>query len=538
LRRTLSIRPAFVAIAVLAPAAALAGLILLPASAGAQAEIPLTRAERTGFEETTRYDEVIEILRRAADADSRMHYTTFGYTMEGRALPLLVVGDVRDASPEAVHQSGKLRVYLQGNIHGGEVPGKEALLILVRELATGAHAGWADDLVLLVGPIYNADGNEAIRLTNRPRQHGPIGGMGTRPNAQGYDLNRDHMKLDSPEGRSVTRFMTAYDPHVSVDLHTTNGTRHAYHLTYSPPLHPATPAAIDAFLRDEWLPAVTERIRARDGWEFYHYGNVMGAPDGDDRAWVTFDHRPRFGTNYGGVRNRFSILSEAYAYLTLEERVRATYRFVEEVLDFAAARSERIAAIVAAEDARPLVGERIPVRAAPLASTEPVEILMGEVAEERHPLTGAVLLRRLDVVRPERMREFIAFEGTAYARVPAAYLLPPELADVADRLDAHGVRTRTLETERRVDAEAFMIDSTSVAEQEFQGRNERTVWGSWTAGQRTLPAGTIVVPMDQPLARLAVLLLEPRADDGFLNWALLDDFLTGEYPILRSDGMP
>ena len=144
------------------------------------------------------------------------------------------MGDVEDASPESVRASGKTVVYLQGNIHGGEVCGKEALQMLLRDLLAGQHREWRESMVLLIAPIYNADGNERVSLTNRGRQHGPIEGMGQRPNAQGYDLNRDHMKLDSPEARSVARLFSEYDPQVAIDLHTTNGTRHAYHITYSP----------------------------------------------------------------------------------------------------------------------------------------------------------------------------------------------------------------------------------------------------------------------------------------------------------------
>lgn len=155
---------------------------LLHAQAPQDGGLLLTRAERTDFQETTRYAEVMELAQRLAELSPDIHLTTMGYTIEGRALPLLVVG-APDASPESVRATGKTRVYLQGNIHGGEVPGKEALLILLRRLAAGEYASWTDSLVLLVAPIFNADGNERVRLDNRPRQKGPIGGMGQRPNA-------------------------------------------------------------------------------------------------------------------------------------------------------------------------------------------------------------------------------------------------------------------------------------------------------------------------------------------------------------------
>ena len=146
--------------------------------------------------------------------------------------------------------------------------------MLLREIVAGRHGALLDSLVLLIAPIYNADGNERIDPSNRPRQHGPVGGMGVRPNAQGLDLNRDHTKLESPEARGLARMLTEYDPHVVIDLHTTNGTYHGYHLTYAPPLHPNTPAEIDRMLRREWLPAVTRRRGGRTGWLLYYYGNV------------------------------------------------------------------------------------------------------------------------------------------------------------------------------------------------------------------------------------------------------------------------
>jgi hypothetical protein len=501
-----------------------------------------TRAERSGFRETSSYADVVAFMERAAAADSRLHFTTFGYTFEGRALPLVVVGDLPDADPGTVRASGKTVVYLQGNIHAGEVCGKEALQILLRDLVEGRHPEWLESTVLLVAPIYNADGNERVALTNRGRQNGPIGGMGQRANAQGYDLNRDHMKLDSPEARSLARLFTEYDPHVALDLHTTNGTRHAYHITYAPPLHPNTPADIDRLLREELLTHLTDEIREKHGWEYYYYGNAFAPLGSDGRGWYTFDHRPRFNSNYIGLRNRFALLSEAYSYASFEERVLATLYFVEETLDYVHEHGAEIRAIAAAEDSRSLIGDSLALRVTRARSEQPADILMGEVEEGRHPLTGRPLLQRREGRRNESMYEYGTFAPDEWETVPAGYLIPAELDEIIIRLQAHGIRMEPRAVAPgSVEAEAFQIDSLTTAERVFQGHNEQTLFGRYEPREVSVSEGAWWVPADQPLGRLVFMLLEPRSDDGFAAWGFLADHIEagGTYPIVRfREGTP
>jgi zinc carboxypeptidase len=497
-----------------------------------------TRPERTDYRETSSYADVMEFVRRAsAMAPRLLHPTTFGYTMEGRALPLIVVGRVRDASPAAVRASGRIRVFMQANIHAGEVEGKEAMQVLLRTLARGEHAAWLDSLVLLVAPIYNADGNERVKLTNRPLQNGPVGGMGQRANAQGLDLNRDHMKLESPEARSLVALFTAYDPQVVIDLHTTDGSFHGYHLTYAPPLHPNTDSAIVRLLRGDWLPAVTRAIKRRDGWDFYYYGDFPGPREqGLERGWYSFDAGPRFNNNYVGLRNRIAILSEAYSYATFEERIRATYRFVEEILSYAHGHAATVRRVVAAADSADVTGRALSLREN-FQRTDSVAILVGGVAEDRHPYTGERMLRRLEVRRPERMPEFQTFRPTETSVAPAFYYVPATLPKVIALLEAHGVRIARLARAETRTVERFAIDSQATAANEFQGHRERTLYGRWESVEVTLPESTVVVAVHQPLGRLAFTLLEPRSDDGVVDWNVADDVLADakSYPIFRGN---
>jgi hypothetical protein len=497
-----------------------------------------TKPEATNFEQTSRFEDVVSFLNELAKAAPKtIKLKTFGATTENRALPLVVVG-ASDPTPEAVRRTGKLRVYIQGNIHGGEVEGKESAQMLLRDLAAGEHQDWLKHMVLLVAPIYNADGNERFSLTNRGRQHGPIGGQGQRPNAQGLDLNRDHMKLDSPEARAVVKLMNDYDPHVSMDLHTTNGTRHAYYLTYSPPLNPATDPTITSLLRNTWFPAITQSIRTKYGWDYYYYGNVEGARGaGGERAWRSFDHRPRFNNNYIGLRNRFALLSEAFAYATFKDRITATSRFVEENLDFIAKNASRIRRIVADADRRAVIGQRLGLRARMVKGPEMVEVLMGEVTQEKHPADGHIMELRKDVKIPEKMADYGTFEATETERVPTAYLIPLGHKEAVDLLVAHGILVERFAGKPTIEVEEFQIETNTQPANAFQNHRERALTGKWIPAKRTLPEGTLIVRMNQPLARLAFYLLEPRSDDGLVNWNFLDAALGPEvkvYPILRS----
>ena len=250
-------------------------------------------------------------------------------------------------------------------------------------------------------------------------------------------------------------------------------------------------------------------------------------------CWYTFDHRPRFNNNYTGLRNRFAILSEAYAYATFEERILATFYFVEEILEFAYQNAGTIRAITRRVDAESVVGQALAVRAQHARSSEPVEILMGEVEEVKHPYSGTRFRNRLEVKRSEQMYEYGHFEPTETATAPRAYLVPPDLSTTIDRLDAHGIRYTPLEADTTLLVERFRLDSTQVAAREYQGHHAQTLFGVYEKTNLTLPAGTLVVSVEQPLGRLAFSLLEPRSDDGLAAWGLIETAEAEVYPILR-----
>ncbi len=515
----------------------------------AQSNGPRTRGELTNYEETSRYSEVVAFVDDLGRGSSILHVESFGETVEGRSLPLMVLADPPIAQPRDFFSSGKPAVFVMANIHGGEVEGKEASLQLARRIVGGDLRPLLDDIVVLIAPIYNADGNEKFDLDNRSRQNGPIGGVGTRANAMGLDLNRDYMKMESPEARALIGLFNRWDPHVIVDLHTTNGSYHGYHLTYSPPLTPNADPRLINYERQELLPAVTEALEGRHDVRAYYYGNFSRPPGSTgevgpgNRVWQTFDNRPRFGNSYAGLRNRIAILSEAYSYVDFAGRVRATAAFVEEILRYAAGHADEIVELTRSLDEsvvrRGMTADSagMGVRFEP-AMSGPVSILIGEVEPRTNPRSGremtAVILDRFT---SESMIEYGTFRPTRSAPVPRAYLFRPDpaLDVVTERLIAHGLTVEEAVEGFSVQVDAFRVGNVERASREFEGHLTVRIDGETVVEQAEFPAGTIIVRTAQPLAALAFYLLEPESDDGLVNWNFLDDYLEvgATYPIYK-----
>jgi hypothetical protein len=529
-----------------------------PAAAALRDEAgPRTRAERTAYRETSHHADVLQFLDSLRALGAPLELGVLGSSSEGRAIPAVIAARPLVRTPEEARATGRPIVYVQGNIHGGEVEGKEALQMLLRDLLLDPRPNALDSIVLIAVPIYNPDGNERFgpQARNRAEQHGPEQ-VGLRPNGQGLDLNRDYMKAVAPETRASLEAFNRWDPDVLVDLHATNGSYHGYALTYSPSLSPAAGEAA-RFTREALLPELRRRMRERHGYETFDYGNFSrqyGAdvtPDTTREGWFTFDHRPRFGTNYYGLRGRVSILSEAYSHDPFERRVASTYAFVREILSLAA---ERAAALERLRGVAPLdaLQGRLPLRAELTRTPAVGEVVMELLAADPDstPAEPGVRrgIRRTGEYRTLRIPVHDRFDATLTRTAPAAYAIPAGDTAVVRLLHEHGVRVERIATASSLPVQVFSIGRVDRAERAFQGYHEVLLEGRWTDARRTLPAGSFLVPMDQRLAVVAAYLLEPESADGIAAWSvpaadaparrfLRQEPATGaEWPVLRVGG--
>lgn len=516
------------------------------------ASYPRTRPELTHYRETSHYSDVRSFLDSLRKLRAPIVLGSIGKTSEGREIPYVIASRPLVSTPSAAKQLGRPVVYVQGNIHAGEVEGKDALLALVRDLTFSSKPNALDSIVLIVVPIYNADGNErfAPQSVNRTEQNGPEM-VGIRANAQNLDLNRDYVKAEAPETRASLAMFNMWDPDVFMDLHTTDGSFHGYALTYSPSLSPAAVFG-GVYARDSLLPVLRKRMRVRDAFEIFDYGNFVSDGRGlvadttVPEGWETYDSRPRFGTNYYGLRGRIAILSEAYSHDTLERRIASTYAFVKEALSLVAEKGAAIKTLSARADSQPLAWgsspdslQMVAVRSELAASPPKLDVIKEDLEK-----TGDSSLTQPGVPRGERrtgryrtirMPVYDRFTSTLDRVPPAAYVIAPEDTAVVTLLRLHGVRVDRSDSAWTARGESFTIDSIITSPRPFQGHHEIRLKGHWERGLQSLPSSSYIVSTAQPRGALIVYLLEPESDDGLATWNFFDRHIQkgGKYAVKR-----
>jgi Zinc carboxypeptidase len=536
-------------------------VLLLSCLVGCRSSAPVaddlkSHAELTDFKETSRYDDVLKFFSTLQERSPLVHVEYFGKSQEGRNLPLVVLASPPVSTPEAARASGKPVVFIMANIHAGEVEGKEAMQQISRRLLFGDLRPLLNKLVILIAPIYNADGNEKISVQNRTDQYGPVGGVGVRENSSGLDLNRDYVKAEAPETLALIGLFNRWDPHLTVDLHTTDGSYHAYHLTYSIPLNPSIDANLFAYHRETMMPEIAKAMIDKHKFRTYYYGNFSSTGGGrgenptnptNPTAWYAFSQQPRAGQNYIGFRNRLTILSEAYSHLDFRGRVDVTEAFVEEIFKYSATHADEIRQLTKAADERTVArGLRGPPQALgveyqPTPLPQPVDILVGEVTRVPNPASGVDMIAMVpDKMRAVKMQDFGLFTATRTVPAARAYLFPAEdgLRVPVEKLRAHGIHVEELTAPLTTEAESFTISNVKKSARKFQGHNEVKLTGEFKKDTTTFPAGTILVRTAQPLGLLAAYLLEPEADDGLVTWNYFDAYVdTGKvFPVQKIMG--
>lgn len=446
----------------------------------------------------------------------------FGVSPEGR--PIYAVIASKDG---ATFDPSKPVLLAQAGIHPGEIDGKDAGMMLLRDIAFYGKDDLLDRVNLILIPILSVDGHERASAYSRPNQRGPRI-QGWRNTATNQNLNRDYLKLDQPEMRAVRSLIVKYRPDLYVDIHVTDGMDYQYDVTYGyngeDGVYSRSPATA-AWLDSAFKPAMNAALEG--------CGHIPG-----ELVFGVDDENPRAGLSDGGLGERFSngwgsaahvptILIENHSLKPHEQRVLGTYVFLERAMTLLAEQGAGLRAAVAADSA--LRPAEIPANfqsdAQPI-STRAFKGITYETYDS--PASGRREIRWLGQPDPEVWQmPFYSSHPTLTLRRPEAYWVPSYRTDIIERLRIHGVAMETLDAPRTVPVEMLRLDDPRLATRANEGHVQITVT-QVTPQQRdwTFPTGSVRVPTDQPLGDIVVLLLEPQSSESFFAWGMFPEVLS------------
>jgi hypothetical protein len=488
------------------------------------ASTPLTTvAEQSGFQKTGRYEEVIALCAEFAKTwPDAVRCTEFGRTPEGRPMLALIASRSGALTPETVRQKKLPVLLIQGGIHSGEIDGKDAGFLALREILQGRVAKHVlDKLALVFVPVFNIDGHERFGRWNRPNQRGPEE-MGWRTTAQNYNLNRDYVKADAPEMQAMLRLVDAWDPLVYTDLHVTDGAQFEHDISIN--IEPVYSGDTD--LRKAGLAlrsALLDKLKHQGSLPLAFYPSFV-VDDDPSSGFEDGVPPPRFSHGYMPLRNRFGVLVETHSWKDYPTRVRSTRNAIVDLLELTTERGSQWIALTNAADARAtkLAGTPLPLSYKATDKNHIIEFRGYAYTRTPSEISGA-LMTRYDESKPQiwkiPLRDDV--QPDAMIEAPkAGYIIPAAYASwVSEKLHLHGIDFHTVTTARSKAAiETFRATKTTFDALPVESHQRVTLEGSWKPETRDIVAGSLFVPIDQAKARLIVALLEPQAPDSLAAW--------------------
>jgi len=513
----------------------------------------LTASEKTGFEHTANNQDILEYFAMLKWNSENVHIFSMFTSERGITCPVLVMANPRVSSAREAKETGKTIVYLQGGIHPGECEGKEALLMLTRDILFGKKKYLLDELIIMVCPNFNLDGNETRSVSsNLPKL------SGTRHNASGYDVNRDAMKLETVNMiGAYQRVFNNWDPVMVFDTHRMGRPRHGYAIVHAGSNVATASKEPRDYVTYKIFPEIIEGARKNGRIEVYYHAGLNRGEwppkeyTHDNAIWST---EAKFMVSGYGLRNRMAILVETPGHESFERMIYSQYVYADELLKYCYKHGKEMQEICYKADQN--VVDNIEKNAASgnlknfvegkYVSDGKVELLAYEnLPTEYIPGTSVRITNHEAYAKPPQRIPNVDLitkpVGTKEANVPRGYLIPAELEFIVEKLRIHNIKITRLEKPLIATGEEFVIDKL-YHERAGMGYNMTRLDGAFVkSAKKEIPAGSYLIDMAQPLANVAFYCLEPEVGDGFVGWNILDEYLmsigAGErsivYPIYK-----
>ncbi|MDG1276203.1 MAG: M14 family metallopeptidase [Algoriphagus sp.] len=483
----------------------------------------ITPFEKSGGIESPTYSETITWLEKLANESSYLTMTNAGISEQGRFIHMIIASLDRDFSASELSTSKKPLILIQAGIHAGEIDGKDAGMMLLRDIALGDKKELLTKANILFIPILNVDGHERRSQFGRVNQRGPVE-MGWRTNAQNLNLNRDYTKLETAGIKTIANIINKYDPDLYIDVHVTDGADYQYDITYGYVATGGYSPAISSWLSTAFQPEVDQALK-----DMGHIpGPLLFAANGNDFSAgnIAFSFSPRFSHTYGDIRHMASILIENHSLKPFEQRVLGTYVFLEQAINSLGDHFESLQSAVKSDSNQPK--ESIPVkfkfRETLADSMQFLGIASSKVKSE---ITGAEYVkwegRPITQVVPSLLMDVPELS----VAVPKAYWIPAEWGNLIQKMKQHGIELESLTESKEMKLEFSTVENYKMGNQPYEGmmrvqssdlnRNYKTL---------SLSPGSVRIKTDQPLGELVVILMEPESVDSFYQWGYFNTIFT------------
>ncbi|HEY4755444.1 MAG TPA: M14 family metallopeptidase [Ignavibacteriaceae bacterium] len=486
----------------------------------------LTLFEKSNQQSSPSYQETISYFNKFEDKTPYAKMFTIGISPQGRELKCLIVAGNEEFTFEKAKKSGKAIVLIQNGIHSGEIEGKDACMLLLRDiLVTKEKFNLLKNLVLLIIPVFNVDGHERLSQFNRPNQNGPLM-MGWRTTSHNLNLNRDYMKADSVEMKAWLKLFSDWLPDFMIDNHTTNGADYQYHVTYGLERKANISNHLSSWINGRYLPYLIKKVE-KDGFLTTRY--IEFKNDKLMAGIIDYPMLPRFSTGYCAVQNRICLLVETHSLKPFDNRVFSTKSMMTHTIDFINRNHHELISLNKKADNHTInyhynKGKVLPVDFEDTGKHASFSFKGFESFEEDSEITGNELLRYtnkpivVDVPLYNKTRVKFA------VNVPKAYLIPKEFSRLAEILNLHGIKCYVLSSSMKMTVDRYKFVNDQFVPRPYEGKQQVTFDVIPFTEKIKVPKGTIVVRTNQRTLRVIANLLEPMAPDSFVRWEFFNSF--------------
>ena len=483
----------------------------------------ITPFEKSDGTESPTYAETMAWLEKLANESAYLTMTNAGMSEQGRVIHLVIASLDQDFSASELSTSTKPLILIQAGIHAGEIDGKDAGMMLLRDIALGDKKALLTKANILFIPILNVDGHERRSAFGRVNQRGPIE-MGWRTNAQNLNLNRDFTKLETAGIRTIASIINKYDPDLYIDVHVTDGADYQYDITYGYVATGGYSPAISSWLSTAFQPEVDQALK-----DMGHIpGPLLFAANGNDFSAgnIAFSFSPRFSHTYGDMRHMASILIENHSLKPFEQRVLGTYVFLEQAINSLGDHFETLQAAVESDSNQPK--ESIPVKfkfRETLADS--MQFLGVASSKVKSEITGTEYVKWEGKPITQVVPSLLMDVPELAVSVPKAYWIPAEWGNVIEKMKQHGVELETLTESREIKLEFSTVENYKMGTQPYEGMM-RVQSSDLNREYKTLSLnpGSVRIKTDQSLGELVVILLEPESVDSFFQWGYFNTIFT------------